>query len=150
MKFFTTSEKHILVFLALLLLCGLVVKQGRDYFQRSTVTNKVLQEDISAAFQEGYQRYLETADSGAEILWAIGLERPLDINHAGIDELQVLPGIGPVLAKKIVVYRKKNGYFQTVQDLTKVKGIGPKLLMRWEGLIAATPNSSVKRGSTVE
>ena len=52
----------------------------------------------------------------------------ISINTAQTDELDVLPGIGPALADRIVVYRKKHGPFNTVEDIKKVKGIGNKLL----------------------
>ncbi len=52
----------------------------------------------------------------------------ISINTARIDELDVLPGIGPALADRIVVYRKEHGPFRTVEDIKKVKGIGNKLL----------------------
>ncbi|GAH89197.1 unnamed protein product, partial [marine sediment metagenome] len=60
------------------------------------------------AFKEGSRQYLATADSGAVELWAVGLTGPINVNHASQEELQVIPGIGPVLAKKIVDYRAKN------------------------------------------
>ncbi len=55
---------------------------------------------------------------------------PVSINHATAAELERLSGIGPTLAARIVAYRKEHGYFATVDDLVKVRGIGPKLLER--------------------
>lgn len=52
----------------------------------------------------------------------------IPINTAQTDELDVLPGIGPALADRIVAYRKEHGPFKTVEDIKKVKGIGNKLL----------------------
>ena len=52
----------------------------------------------------------------------------IPINTAQTDELDVLPGIGPALAGRIVAYRKEHGSFKTVEDIKKVKGIGNKLL----------------------
>ena len=51
-------------------------------------------------------------------------EGPVDLNRAGVDELAGLPGIGPVLAARIVAYRDSAGPFATLSDLTAVKGIG--------------------------
>ncbi|MDZ7291286.1 MAG: helix-hairpin-helix domain-containing protein [candidate division KSB1 bacterium] len=51
---------------------------------------------------------------------------PVDLNAATYKELLQLPGIGPVLAKRIVEYRQVNGPFMRLQDLRKVKGIGAK------------------------
>jgi competence protein ComEA len=49
---------------------------------------------------------------------------PININRASATELDTLPGIGPVIASRIVEYRKKNGPFASVEDLQKVSGIG--------------------------
>lgn len=53
---------------------------------------------------------------------------PVNINTASKKELDALPGIGEVLAQRIIDYRSANGLFSTVDDLTKVKGIGAKTL----------------------
>ena len=49
---------------------------------------------------------------------------PININRATAGELDLLPGIGPVLASRILEYRKANGPFTIVEDLLKVSGIG--------------------------
>ena len=48
----------------------------------------------------------------------------LDINTASQQQLQMLPGIGEVLAQRIVDYREENGDFQTIEELMNVQGIG--------------------------
>ena len=53
---------------------------------------------------------------------------PVNINTASKKELDALPGIGEVLAQRIIDYRSANGPFSTVDELTKVKGIGEKTL----------------------
>ena len=50
----------------------------------------------------------------------------IPVNQANQVELQFLDGIGPVLAERLVRHRTKNGAFATINDLIKVKGIGPK------------------------
>ncbi len=50
----------------------------------------------------------------------------LDVNTAGAQELALLPGMGPVLAKSIEADRQARGRFETVVDLQRVKGIGPR------------------------
>jgi len=54
----------------------------------------------------------------------------LDLNRAGAAELDALPGIGPVLARRIVEYRQQHGAFRRVEELRAVRGVGPRLLER--------------------
>jgi competence protein ComEA len=53
---------------------------------------------------------------------------PVDINRATAAQLDELPGIGPVLAERIVSWREDAGPFASVDDLTAVPGIGPATL----------------------
>jgi competence protein ComEA len=52
----------------------------------------------------------------------------VNLNTAGVEELGTLPRVGPVLAQRIVDWRKQHGRFQTVEELDAVDGVGPKLL----------------------
>lgn len=65
-----------------------------------------------------------SADSGSEAD-SNGL---IDINRADATELQALPGVGPVLAERIVAYREKVGRFESLEDLLDVSGIGETIL----------------------
>ena len=60
---------------------------------------------------------------------------PVNINLAGIDELDELPGVGEATARAIVEDREKNGPFSTPEDLMRVSGIGEKKFERLAGLI---------------
>lgn len=53
-------------------------------------------------------------------------DRKLNINTAPYKTLQELPGIGPALARRILEYRETHGKFSEVEDIMKIKGIGPK------------------------
>lgn len=48
----------------------------------------------------------------------------VNINTASAEKLDLLPGIGPVLAQRIIAYREEHGPFKTVSELTLVDGIG--------------------------
>lgn len=52
----------------------------------------------------------------------------VNINTATAQQLEALPGVGPVLAQRIVDYRTVHGLFQTPEELSKVKGIGESKL----------------------
>jgi len=54
----------------------------------------------------------------------------VNINKAGFEELVSLEGIGPVIAQRILEYRKKQGFFKTKEDLLKIKGMGPNKLLK--------------------
>ena len=54
--------------------------------------------------------------------------QPININTASSDQLQQVPGIGPVTAQKILQMRKSYGAFKSVNDLMAIRGIGPKRL----------------------
>ncbi len=59
----------------------------------------------------------------------------IDINTATLEELQTLPGIGPVLAQRIIEYRETYGPFVDIEELLNVQGIGESLLDRIRDLI---------------
>lgn len=70
-----------------------------------------------------------------------GMERKIDhhacikINTADAGELETLPRIGPVIAGRIIAYRKTHGSFSCLSDVDRVKGIGPATLRKIEDLI---------------
>lgn len=75
--------------------------------------------------------------SGARVLLPTFLDSPpkVDLNSAGIDELNKLPGIGDVLAQRIVDYRTEHGPFHSLDELANVSGIGKSIIERIPQLI---------------
>ena len=57
-------------------------------------------------------------------------DSPVNINTASAEELTTIKGIGSAKAQAIVDHREKNGTFESVDDLTLVRGIGDKMLER--------------------
>lgn len=60
---------------------------------------------------------------------------PIDLNSAGVDELDALPGVGPAIAQAIVDHREQNGRFGSVDDLLDVRGIGEAKLDQLRDLV---------------
>jgi competence protein ComEA len=60
---------------------------------------------------------------------------PVNLNSATVDQLDALPGIGPVLAQRIVDWRSANGGFRSVDDLNEVSGIGDSIFAELSPLV---------------
>ena len=70
-----------------------------------------------------------TPQSGASGLSSTsGLPAKLNLNQATAAQLDTLPGIGPAIAQRIIDWRTANGVFRSIADLSKVSGIGEKLI----------------------
>ena len=67
----------------------------------------------------------------------------LDLNRASAGELESLPGIGTVLAQRVIAFRESVGRFQKIEDLREVKGIGTKTFERLKPLVTVT-NADLK------
>jgi len=66
---------------------------------------------------------------------------PVDINTATADSLAVnIKGVGKKKAEAIIAYRQANGPFKTIEELTKVKGIGLKLVEKNRDNLLISPN----------
>jgi competence protein ComEA len=61
---------------------------------------------------------------------------PVHLNSATVEQLDALPGVGPVTAQKILDYRQKHGAFTSVDELDAVSGIGPARLDQLRDLVA--------------
>lgn len=59
----------------------------------------------------------------------------ISLNRSGAGDLQELPGVGPVLAERIVAFREESGGFETVEDLLQVPGIGEAKLATLRDLV---------------
>jgi competence protein ComEA len=76
---------------------------------------------------------------------APGLEGQININTATAEQLVLLPGVGKKTADAIIEFRTKNGNFKAVDDIAKVKGIGPKKLEKIKGYLVLEGETTLKK-----
>ena len=82
--------------------------------------------NLARVLNDGEQIYVDSTvvnSAGQRVSKKVS-SGPININRATLRQLDALDGIGPVIAGRIIEYRKKNGSFLTVDDLQKVSGIG--------------------------
>jgi competence protein ComEA len=82
--------------------------------------------NLARVLNDGEQIYVDSTvvnSKGVRVSKAVR-SGPININRATARELDALDGVGPVIAQRIVDYRKINGSFLTIDDLLKVSGIG--------------------------
>lgn len=82
-----------------------------------------------APSDEGASR-IEKAPPSEAAVRALVAGTTLDVNTATAADLELLPGIGPALAQRIVDDRARSGPFRTLEDLDRVRGIGPRTVER--------------------
>jgi competence protein ComEA len=76
------------------------------------------------------------AGSGAQGAAGTAAAGPVHLSTATLEQLDALPGVGPVTAQKILDYRREHGAFRSVDELDAVPGIGPARLDELRGLVA--------------
>ena len=82
--------------------------------------------NLARVLSDGEQIYVDATiiNSAGKRISKTVHSGPINVNRATAAQLDSLDGIGPVIAKRIIEYRKVNGPFATVEDLQKVSGIG--------------------------
>jgi len=114
---FTPQEIKALIFLLVVLIIGggiSLYKRDHPNFARELILESTQKEDKSLIQKEPlYSKKPEIEDK-------------ININQATAKELELLPGIGPVLAKRILSLRENKGGFNKVEELLEVNGIGAK------------------------
>ena len=130
----TPEERRGAVLILVLVLLG-GAWDGWLAFHPSTAPAIPETPSVRAAAVEAAVAGAPPAAPGAPVPGPAGGEALVDVNRAGAPELDRLPGIGPVLARRIVEHRERNGPFRSIEELRAVRGIGPSLIARLEGRV---------------
>ena len=133
MTLFTKREKHVILFLVCTLTLGYGVKlyQGSrlydDFKPVTSIEKESFEKKARLAYDTSKRKGLNSSESSTE-----NDSKPqteiININTAKKQNLVKLPKIGPVTAERIIRFRDDYGPFKSIDDLLKVKGIGPKTL----------------------
>lgn len=118
---FTRTERLLIAFVLLFLLSGAVIRAVRPVPRTETrhETATFLPPPLPVATPDSMaddKKGLKTA------------HEKININKAGVREITRLRGIGEKTALRIIEYRQAHGPFRTLDDLNRIKGIGPKKL----------------------
>jgi competence protein ComEA len=127
----TREERNVLLFIAL----GVGIGFFREP-ERSRETGVVPEVRANAIVDSSSVEAQTTVDSAiASNAAAVVDLYPIDVNRADEALLSELPGIGTARARAILEERRAGGPFRNLQDLTRVRGIGPATARRFEGLV---------------
>jgi len=106
----TKSERMVLLFLISSCLIGLSINFIRASQER--VDLRVVESELTRE-EKDFDSLIKEA-------------KKVNINQATIEQFVSLPGIGPSLAERILSFRQNQGPFKSIEEITKVTGIGPK------------------------
>jgi competence protein ComEA len=125
----TPTERNVILFLTLTLVIGAAIR----YYQDSVPSNRQFDYSaIDSTFAVFQKRLASDSIRPAES----ASNRVVNINSATKTELTSLPGIGDVLADRIIRQREEQGEFETIADLQKIKGISKKKFDKLKPFIA--------------
>ena len=91
--------------------------------------------NLAATLSDGEQVQVDSAPRKSTFTMDNSSDTKININQASESDLESLPHIGPMMAARIVAYRKSHGAFQSLDDLNAVKGIGAKTIEKLQPLI---------------
>jgi len=121
---FSKNEKIAVVFIIAIILIGSIIKLYSEVWSK--------QENTSINFEEfkdklkiqltddSIKLFSKTTELNQDTLYNNFIL--IDLNTAGIEDLEKLPGIGESIASRIIEYRNQNGNFKKIEDIKKVKG----------------------------
>ena len=129
----TTAERRGLQFLLAGFIIGLGVKLTRELVASPTKFDYSASDSTFVALSGGADPAPPDA-RGADPAGQVNTG-PVPMNSAGKADLMTLPGVGEVMAERIILERQDNGPFRTVEDLERVRGIGPKRIEQLRPLV---------------
>lgn len=91
--------------------------------------------NFAALVSDGEQVLVPERGSAAAAVAGAAAAGPVSLSSASAEQLDTLPGIGPVTAEKIVAYRQQHGAFTSVDGLDAIPGIGPARIAELQGLV---------------
>jgi len=139
MTLLTKQEKWVFVFLCTTLVSGYLIQymKQRNMDDPLHIISKTEKEEFKQAALHAYSSQDIQDNETPNIAAGDATEKNIkdgeelvNINTAVKQELMALPKIGPVTAERIIRFRDDFGPFQSIDDLAKIKGIGPKTLER--------------------
>lgn len=122
----TRTERGVVLFLV----AGLLLGMGVWWFRSDVQPLPIIREEAPESFD--ISRQSAEADE-ADFMQSPVF--PISINRSTIRELENIPGIGPVTARRIVDFRNQSGPFRSLEDLLEVQGIGRKTLEKMKPYI---------------
>lgn len=156
-KFGLTKRDFILIMsLVLTIIAGLIIKwsgwkdsirrfdySSTDSLYETKLTASFKQLESSPEYKEKLKRLkavndslMNEKDSVLESHELLKIGKKININSSYSADLQLLPGIGKVMAERIIDYREQNGDYKMIEEIMSVKGIGQKKFDKIKNLIS--------------
>jgi comEA protein len=124
----TPTERNVILFLALTLVIGAAIRMYQETVPPDRQFDYSVVDSTFAVFQKRVASDSIRQEAG-------GPNQIININVATKTELTGLPGIGDVLADRIIRQREDQGEFETISDLQKIKGISKKKFEKLKPLV---------------
>ncbi|WP_085834010.1 ComEA family DNA-binding protein [Clostridium merdae] len=125
-------------------LCALIIGYNVLFVPQVTLTTVVRTDTSSAVQAKASANVKQTESSQQEAYEPESVEKTalVNLNTADAGQLETLPGVGPVTAKRIIAYRDSVGAFRTKEELMQVDGIGEKTFEKLQNFIIVEDESS--------
>lgn len=125
MTVFTTEEKMIIKFLSGMILFGAGVAGYRSIFPSEIPPNDIDLHEFRTLANEPWMEVKDSSENRKNQSLKI-----ININTSNKADLMAIPGIGPVMAERIIRHREDYGLFNSNEDIQNVKGIGAKTYIK--------------------